>query len=307
MPVQTSREKRNKSQSSRSTGRRSRPARDEQEDGDEGEGGEDQISVSVDEMMQWAQGAIAKGDPAALARLKVDLIEARRKKNHWKQRALALEDEIGEDSVILSGPEAEAYNKLSERPNFDFSKLPGLLETLENDKATLTADNIKLKNAEVFDEFSSVSGYNKRAIAGAVDNLHLHAEMGDVTVEKTDAQGKKTSETKKTLKVRKASDPKAPLVPFDEFITKNADYLWPSLKTKDEQAQPTDTRGQPFTMVPTQGPSSQNDGSGGSLLRSFIAGANQRAAASGSPLQRGAPQGSQNTTPQRGRNPTQRQ
>lgn len=294
-----------RSQSSgRNTGRRTSSARDETEDDDGDEGGPEHISVPIDEFMGWAQGAINKGDPAALARLRVDLIEARRKKNYYKQRAKEAEGEVPEDAVILTGPEAEAYTKLAARPNFDFSKLPGLVETLENDKATLSAENIKLKNTEIFGEFSKTSGYNRKAIAGAVDNLRLHAEMGDVTVEKTDAQGKKSTETQKTLKVRKASDPKAPLVPFDELITKEADYLWPALKAKEEGQQQQDA-GQHFSMAPQGGPSGGQQG-GGSLLQNYIANANQSAAASGSPLQRGAAQqGAQQQ--QRGRNPSVRQ
>lgn len=299
---------RSSSGSSRNTGRRTSSARDEHEDDDGDEGGPEQISVSIDEFMGWAQGAITKGDPAALARLRVDLIEARRKKNYYKLRAKEAEDAIPEDAVVLTGPEAEAYNKLIERPNFDFSKLPGLVETLENNTATLSAENIKLKNTEIFGEFSKTSGYNRKAIAGAVESNHLHAEMGDVSVEKTDAQGKKTTETQKTLKVRKASDPKAPLVPFDEFVTKNADYLWPALKAKDEGQQQPDA-GQHFSMASQSGPSGNPAGGGGSFLNNFIQSANQQAAAGGSPFQRGAPAApaQQQQTQQRGRNPTQRQ
>jgi hypothetical protein len=303
MPQPNTRETRAGNRSrGRDTGRRRPPVRDEHEDdSDEGDT-PDSISVSADEFMSWAQAAIAKGDTSALARLKADLATARRKKNYWKERAQAVEDDVPEDAVILTGPEAEAYTKLAARPNFEFAKLPSLVETLENDKATLSADNIKLKNAELFADFAKHSGYNQKAIAGAVNDRHLHAEMGDVTIEKTDAQGKKSTEVKKTLKVRKASDPKAPLVPFDDYVTKEADYLWPSLKAKDEGTTSTDS-GQHFTMATQQGPSGGQSG-GGSMLSNFINNANKSAAASGSPLGRGAPQQGQ---PQRGRNPTARQ
>lgn len=269
---------------------------DDETDGEEG------IHLSLEEFMAMGAKTLERGDAAVVARLHRDLAEARRKKNHWKQEFDRLNGELPEDAVVLTGPDAEAYKKLVDERKLDFDKLPSLVETFENDKATLTAENIKLKNNEIFAEYGKDAKYNTKAIAGAVDQLHLHAEMGDVTIKKTDQSGKETSETKRTLKVRKASDPKAPLVPFDEYVTKNADWLWPSLKAGSQQEQPPipgfpNGNGRNATVI-EQGPST--DGAASDPTSAFIQGRNAYVAAQPNPLARGAQQ-------PRGKNPTQRQ
>jgi hypothetical protein len=280
------------------------PAPDDQ-DGDES-GTDEGIHLSLEEFMAMASQTMSRGDnTAAVARLHRDLAEARRKKNEWKQRYEQIAADVPEDSVVLTGPEADAYRKLLERPNFDFAKAPSLLDALENDKATLTADNLKYRNQSVFDEYAAVSGLNKKAVGGVVEREHLHAELGEVKVEKTDAAGKKTTEPKKTLMVRKASEPKAPLVPFDEYVTKNADWYWPSLRAKDETAAPTNGAAPNGFQPPTRplavenGPTSHEQS--GNMVATFIKNANAQVAAQGNPLSRGA-----QPAPQRSRNPAQR-
>ncbi len=250
---------------------------DETDDNSEGEG----FHVAPEEFLEMATGIRDKAqqNPLAIARIIAERTEARRKKNYWKQRALAAEDGVPEDAVVLTGDEAAAYNKLRERPNFEFTKVPSLLETLETKTADLTAENLKHKNKAIFAEFSKVSGYNADAVEGVVDNLHLHAELGDVTVEK-EVNGQKTTETKKTMKVRRSSDPKAPLVPFDEYVDTNAKWAKPALTS----AQPNGHPGYPSAIVAEQGPTTGATASGNPVVE-FI---QQQNAAVGTPLQRGA-------------------
>lgn len=252
---------------------------DDHEDGSDD--GTENITVSIDEFMGWAQNAISKGDTGAIARLRADLIEARRKKNYWKNLYEQAMEETPEDAVVLVDKEAEAVNKIRDR-KIDLSKLDDLISKFENDNATLTAENVKFKSRALYTEYGQVSGYNVDAIEGAVTNEHLHAEMGEVKVEKTDANGKKSTEQKKTLMVRKANDPKAPLVPFDEYIEKNAKWMVPALKTTDGQQQK-----QSGAFFPEQTPT--GDGQQGGMLSKFLERVNAaNAPQRSSPLDQGA-------------------
>lgn len=269
-------------------GGRSRFVSDERDENDTEKDGDETISVSIDEFMGWAQNAISKGDTGAIARLRADLIEARRKKNHWKARYEELAEETPEGAIILTDDEAAAITKIRER-KLELKKLPELIEKFENDNATLLAENVTFKNRALYSEFSKTSGYNSDAIEGVVSNERLHAEMGDVKVEKTDAAGKKTSESKKTLMVRKAADPKAPLVPFDEYVEKNAKWMWPSIRVTDK-----DSTNKNFSTSQFPEQTTSHDGNSGGMLGRFLERANAAAnPRRTSPLDMGA----QNTAP----------
>lgn len=228
----------------------------------------------------------------AVARHLAEKAKARRQRDQWKAAYERLREDFPEDAIALVGDEAKAVEYIRGR-NLDLGKLQGLLEKLETDNANLTAENLGFKARTMFDEFGRTSGYNVEAVAGAVKGEKLHSELADVTVDTVDGSGKKTgTTTKKTLMVRPASDPKAKLVPFDEYIDNHAKYLWPAIRAKPEtngQAQQPPMNGQPQRQVLAveQGPSFTGTGADNPIA-AYRQRRDEQRAAQKSPLQFGA-------------------
>lgn len=226
------------------------------DDDDEGDGEEDRDPESLLRMANaiLARHSNVQQQAAEVAKVYQDLFKERRQKNRWKKQAETLAEELPEGAVVLVDKDAEAYAKLSQRPNFDFTKVPDLLETLENNNATLSTENTNFKQASLFDTTERSNGWNKAAVQGVVASEKLHAELQKRTVDVHDAAGKKTGTKEvKTLMVRKMADPKAALVPFNDYVDKNVSYMWPAIKAKsaDTTTAPAPSGGPPRVSIPT--------------------------------------------------------
>jgi hypothetical protein len=235
-----------------------RPApRDVDEGADDGndEGDDTSIRIEPANFLTEASGMLAKGQPALIAGLLAERMEARRKKNFWKRKFEALVREVPADAVVLVGEEARAIESLLDR-KLELGKLHTLIETLENDKATLANENLQFKARDLYHEFAKTSGYNADAIEGVITGERLHSELKDHTVKTVGPDGRETgTKTQKTLMVRKAADPKAPLVPFDEYVDSHVKWVRPSLTTPSNGTSgPTSTAGPLFTeQAPSSG------------------------------------------------------
>jgi len=243
-----------------------------------------------------ATSLIQQNDAARLAQHLSERTKARRQRDEWRQKYEELLAELPEDAVVLVGDEAKAIEALRER-KLDIGKLPSLVETLEGTNADLKLKVNDFESKGMYGDFSQTSGYNADAVAGVVKAEHLHEEMKDRTVDTVDAQGKKTgSKTEKTLMVRKAADPKATLVPFDDFVNANVAYMWPALKAKPDTGNGNGNQSNGYNRnsmpVVEQGPTNRT-GAPNNPVTQFLQNANAAMEAQSSPLQYGANRGAQ--------------
>lgn len=173
-----------------------------------------------------------------------DLRRERKIKRQLKRRIAELEDELPEGALVLVDDEADAVRSIIEGRKLDPKKLKELIEKLESDLATERATNLENSGKLLFSRIAETTGWNKDAIATAVNNGSYHVEEREVEVDGTGPEkGKKVKKMWPHVRPKDKKD--APLVKLDEAIERDQKYMWPALR------QSAQSNGQPKSGATT--------------------------------------------------------